>query len=329
MPVYKTAWDDTTDKMTADALTPLDFVLDVCLMQHPRLVTASEMMQYRLPLTRPFFVEGLWAPVFASLLTEPLVLGLVDMHGSLLAKLSAFIRNLHTLILTFEEGSNCCVRGELAVYEQVATGLMTRTVPPSPHATCEDVVHLLAGCADLASHVRLYGSLGQSVLYKATLLGEMLGVACSEHAGLVARHTAAQAFLVPYSPSVVYKTDSGPANRDAQICPPCFPAPVPGCVFGPSIGWGASGTPGRDSADFTRNATPSPQRDALGWSANAWSDRLAPPGSPSHGPIGPPPKSPVRRAAAKQEPRGDARPRRRRAREGDDAEHPRPPPSSR
>ena len=292
-----------------DALTPLDYALDVCLMHLPKLVTAELMVQYHLPLIPPFFVDSVWAPVFAWLLTRDLLMGVSDVHALLRARLDTHVRNLRTLAVTCEGGPDPALRSELSIYERLSDGLTTRPQPPSPHTTWEDVVHLLSTCADLASHVRLFASLGQCVSGKAVLLGEMLRVACSEHRGLVARATAP-----------VYKSPHWTPLDDALLCPapPCAPATLPelGPVFGPCIGWDLRGPDGGDPRGFNRPALA--QSDAREWAAAVARDPVAECNSRC-APIAPP----------EPEHRGNAKQRRRRRREDEAHAEARLPPASR
>ena len=295
------------------ALTPLDFALDVCLLQLPKLVTAETMVQYQLPFVAPFFVDSMWGPVFSWLLSQDMILGVSDMRALIFAKIDAALRNLHTVGIAYEGVPHASLLWERGVSELVYAGLMSRAQPPSPHTTWDDVVHLLSACADLASHVRLFASLGQCVSSKATLLGEMLGVACSEHRGLVVREAC-----------LVYKLEGERAFADARrLC-----VPVAGPVFGPCVGWDVRGASGPNTGDFTRAGCA--QSDAVSgrWerpcrTLDAGSDPVADWCGPSPwSPIAPPPGAqPEHRAAAKQ--------RRRRAREGDDSPEARLAPASR
>lgn len=307
----------TAQMAMVGALTPLDFALDVCLLQLPKLVTAETMVQYQLPLVSPFFVDSMWGPVFSWLLSQDMIMGVSDMRALIFAKIDAALRNLHTLAIAYEGVPHASLRWERGVFELVYAGLMSRAQPPSPHTTWDDVVHLLSACADLASHVRLFASLGQCVSSKATLLGEMLGVACSEHRGLVVREAC-----------LVYKLEGERAFADARrLC-----VPVPGPVFGPCVGWGVRGASGPNTGDFTRAGCAQP--DAVPgrslWTLDAASDPVADcfqvgfrgEGPSPWSPISPPPGAqPEHRAAAKQG--------RRRAREGDDTPEVRLAPASR
>jgi len=295
--------------------TPFDYVLDVCLLQLPKLLTVETMVQYHLPLVHPFFVDSMWGPVFSWLLTRDMVLGPLDMRAHFLMKLDCHIRNLQTLAVTYEGGSASVLRAEQAVYEQISAGLAVRPQPPSPHTTWEDVVHLLSTCADLASHVRLFASLGHSVSGKAVLLGEMLGVACAEHRGLLSREG------VP-----LFKAPAAVAPSDARAW--SSPGPVDGAVFGPCVGWDiVRGAAGGDPRVFNGVQGPdargrAPQSDAREWAAAVGGDPCIDWGARSPwSPIAPP-----QPAEPKHRPESGAR--RRRAREGVDDVEPRlsPPP---
>jgi hypothetical protein len=284
-------------------LTPYDFVLDVCLMQLPKLVTVEIMEQYRLPVVAPFFVDGMWGPVFSWLLSSEHILGAPDMRSALLARLHAHVRTLRTVASAFEFQPDPALSSELGVCDQLSAGLMVRPQPPSPHTTWEDVVHLLSTCADLASHVRLFASLGQSVSCKAMLLGEMLGVACSEHRGLLARGL----FKLPVE---------GVPNFDALA------APLPGPIFGPCVGWDLRGTHGGHPGAFTERAPA--QSDTRDWAASVAGDPPVDPGSdlgpPRHGPIAPPAS-----LRPDTEHRAPGKQRRRRRRDAEDLVEVRPP----
>jgi hypothetical protein len=291
----------------ADNLTPLDYVLDICMLQIPKLITVDTMLHYQLPLACPIFVDSVWGPVFSWLLTRDIIMRAPDLRAHFIAKLNAHIRNLHTLAIVYEGSPNPGLRAERSVYEQVCAGLMVRTQPPSPLTTWEDVVHLLSTCADLASHVRLFASLGHSVSSKAVLLGEMLGVVCSEHRALLSRGAAP-----------VYKPPAGdPLSNARGLCPG---DPVVCPVFGPCVGWDLRGACGGDPGVFNgfQGDGPGGQSDARGWSVAGVDDACLGWGARSPWPpIGPPPKA------------GSARCGRRRLREADDHVEARPPPASR
>jgi hypothetical protein len=283
-----------------DTLTPLDFVLDICLMQLPKLITVEIMVQYQLPVVGSFFVVSAWGPVFSLLLNQGLVMGLPDMRACVFAKLDACVRNLRTLSVTYFDSDCLAHHGdgvELGLLQLVRAGLMARTQPPSPHTTWGDVAHMLSTCADLASHVRLFSSLGQCVASKATLLGEMLGVACAEHRGLVAREAC-----------LVYKLEGERTVADACR----LSVPVPGPVFGPCVGWGVRGPDGGNTGDFTRaGCTQSDERPSP---SPLWASR-----DPVSDWVGRSPWSPI--GACRGQDQQIAQPEhraRRRPREGDD-----------
>jgi hypothetical protein len=312
---------------TPGTLTPLDYVLDICLLQLPKLLTVETMVQYQLPLVPPFFVDSVWRPVFSWLLTRDMIMGAPDLRAHFLASLDGHVRNLRTLAIAYDEVPNPTLRAEQGLYEQIAAGLMARTQPPTPNTNWEDVVHMLSTCADLASHVRLFASLGHCVASKAVLLGEMLGVACSEHRGLLSREA-----------EVVFKSgfplccNDDWGIPDARVGSPA--GPVPGPVFGPCVGWDLRGADGGYPGLFNgrQRINGGDQSDKREWAAAVGGDPCIEWGARSaRPPIAPPPAAfePRARAAVEQKQRESSKPRRRRLREGEDPVEARLPPASR
>ena len=70
--------------------TPLDLVMDVCLLQVPRHVSGEMIAEYGLPPFSPFFCHN-WAQLLPCILHRELLLSVPDLESPLRSRLDALI----------------------------------------------------------------------------------------------------------------------------------------------------------------------------------------------------------------------------------------------
>ena len=81
------------------APTPLDLVVEVALLQHPRMVCADSIARFALPIPAPLFCNN-WPSLLPCCVDRAALMRIPDLRGHLLARLEGLILQQTNLVDT-------------------------------------------------------------------------------------------------------------------------------------------------------------------------------------------------------------------------------------
>jgi hypothetical protein len=130
-------------------MNPVDFVLDVLMLERPRMVGAGEVANFSLPFDSPFFCND-WTMFLFQAVPPPLLLGTpVDLRTLLLDQL--------TMGMCASGTADFVYARQIEVYRAMHARLSQLSpYEQSGVASWEHFVGLLGQCMDMASHIRTF-----------------------------------------------------------------------------------------------------------------------------------------------------------------------------
>ena len=232
--------------------SPIDFGIEVLMLQRGRYLCPDTIALFGLPATAPYFCSDWVSFLFQSVAPESLA-RIGDLRGIFLAHLEVHI-HAHKA----EELNSWCsptwphiAAMRRMAYEHVAHGLLASPLEDQGDVSFHNLLIRVGRCMNMASHVRQYfetpgiGFLGQCISY-----GEELCSLCADHRqacstacinegrGVMSRYTPENMFCTPVPspffsggapPSCYSLFGTRPVHRHFE--PPSVPSDPPLTLF--------------------------------------------------------------------------------------------------